>query len=130
MTYTGYTAIVDKKGDTMTTTRTISTPRGEIPMPEVGMGATIYFYSDRHVGTVIAVSASGKKITVQEDHAIRTDSNGMSDDQSYRYERNPKGKIYEFTLRKNGRFVLVGETMQGGLYAKLGGRLYYYDYSF
>jgi hypothetical protein len=99
-------------------------------VPEVGMGATELFWTDRHAATVIEVSASGKSIKVQSDKAIRTDNQGMSDAQSYRYEPNPNGAISVYTLRKNGQWVLKGDPLRGGQRLGLGYRRHYHDYSF
>jgi hypothetical protein len=98
--------------------------------PEVGMGATIIYFSDRTAATIVEVSENGKTIKVQADKAIRTDSNGQSDSQDYRYERNPKGKIETATLRKNGTFVIQGKAMRNGTIVRVGERDEYYDYSF
>jgi hypothetical protein len=54
------------------------------------MGATVLMYSDRHAGTIVEVC--GKRLMWQADTASRTDKNGVSDAQSYSYERNPKGE--------------------------------------
>ena len=97
--------------------------------PKVGMGVTMLSWTDRHPATIIEVSKSGKKITVQEDKAIRTDSNGMSDSQSYTFERNPNAYTDEYSLRKNGRWVRVGES-QNGSSLLVGHRSKYHDYSF
>lgn len=95
-------------------------------VPVVGMGATQICWSDRHAYTVIAVSANGKRCTVQRDKAIRIDSNGMSECQQYRFERDPEGYTVELKLRtKKGKKYWDG----GGLYA-LDCRREYYDYSF
>lgn len=59
------------------------------PSVNVGDGATIIMYSDRHACTVI--EASEKRVTVQRDKATRTDNNGICDSQSYSYERDPNG---------------------------------------
>lgn len=67
--------------------------------PTVGMGATHVMHSDRHAYTVIAVSPTGKRCIVQRDKAIRTDQNGMSDAQSYRFEADPQGALRVITLR-------------------------------
>lgn len=99
-------------------------------IPEVGMGATILYWTDRRAATVIAVSASGREITVQYDTAIRTDDNGMSDSQSYRYEPNPAGATRVFTKRKNGQWIAKGEPLKGGQRLGLGYRREYYDFSF
>lgn len=98
--------------------------------PEIGMGGTIYLYSDRHACTVIRVASGGKRIVVQHDKAIRRDENGMSECQDYEYTPNPKGSIEVFTLRQNGRYIRQGEDMRKGTQLGLGTRREYYDYSF
>lgn len=99
-------------------------------VPTVGMGATVCYYSDRHAGTIITVSKSGKRVTVQEDTATRTDKNGMSDAQAYSYEPNPNGSVTTFSKRKNGCWVRVGEGSRSGTGLVLGTRDEHYDYSF
>ncbi len=96
------------------------------PTPEVGMGATRLGYSDRHAHTIIEVSKSGKRITVQRDHAVRTDSNGMSDMQTWECTPNPTGATQVLSLRKNGRWAEVGGTT----FYSIGTRREYYDYGF
>ena len=98
--------------------------------PEVGMGVTYGCWTDRYAGTIIKVSASGREITVQDDHARRTDNNGMSECQSYEYTPNPEGAIMVFTLRKNGRWTEKGSPMGKGYRAGIGHRNAYHDYSF
>lgn len=97
---------------------------------QVGDGATLCYWSDRHAGTIIAVSPSGKRISVQRDIATRVDSNGMSGNQEYTFLPNPASHIYEFTMRKNGYFVQVGEDMKNGTICHTTGRYEYYDFSF
>ena len=99
------------------------------PAPEVGMGATMISWTDREPATIIEVSKSGKKITNQTDIATRTDDHGMSDAKSYTFERNPKAYATEYSLRKNGRWVRVGQP-QTGSSLLVGHREEYYDYSF
>lgn len=99
-------------------------------VPKVGDGATMLFWTDRKAGTVISVSKSGKRIEVQQDKAIRTDSYGMSDSQSYRYEADPNGTVRAFTKRKNGQFIREGDSMRGGQRVAIGYRNEYFDYSF
>jgi hypothetical protein len=102
--------------------------------PEVGMGATILSWSDRSACTVIGWN--GRLLTVQKDRAIRTDKNGMSECQTYQYERDPDGAIYTFKLTSKGwvkvwfnqdtqRWNTVGK---GGI--TVGTRETYYDYTF
>jgi hypothetical protein len=93
---------------------------------EVGDGMTVCFWSDRQACTVIERSASGKTIVVQEDKATRTDSNGMSDAQSYSYEPNPQGKRYTARRGADGRYRIGGK--RGNAVAP--GRHQHYDFSF
>lgn len=95
------------------------------PTPSVDCGATLCYYTDRHAGTVIAVSASGRKITIREDKSIRTDDHGMSESQAYRYERDPDGRVHVCYLRKDGRY----HSNQGPRVI-VGLRNAYHDYSF
>ena len=99
------------------------------PVPAVGMGATQLSWTDRKAATIIEVSKSGKKVMVQQDKATRKDTNGMSDSQSYVYRRNPNGYTEEYSLRKNGRWVRVGDDLNGSSLL-IGYREEYYDYSF
>jgi len=100
------------------------------PAPEVGMGATICCWTDRHACTVVEVSTSGRVVTVQQDKATRTDNLGVTDAQSYSYEPNPNAPTQVFTLRRNGRYVAEGSAMKSGEVLSLGRRDEHYDYSF
>lgn len=109
-------------------------------VPEVGMGATVCFYTDRHAATVIAVwEERGKRyVTVQQDTARRTDNYGMSDMQEYDYSADPNGSKY--TYRYNEKTVMwdrVSKSPETGRWKKqghpalsLGHRSEYYDFSF
>lgn len=96
--------------------------------PEIGMGATVLMWSDRYAATVEKID--GKRVTLREDKAIRTDKNGMSECQSYRFEPNPNGREFVVTLRKNGTYVVEGEAMKNGTIVRIGERDYYHDFSF
>lgn len=98
--------------------------------PEIGMGATMLGWSDRHACTITAISPSGKSIEVKQDIATRIDKNGMSELQEYSYEPDPNTKPVTFTLRKNGKWVLKGSSMNAGTHLLVGKRDQYYDYSF
>lgn len=100
------------------------------PNPTVGMGATVLMWTDRSPATVVEVSKSGKSVTIQSDNYRRTDTNGMSECQDYEYTPNPNGSKRVFTLRKNGRWVAEGSTMNAGERLSLGHRDRYYDFSF
>lgn len=102
---------------------------GPAPTPSVGDGATVLFWSERHAATVIEV-LTPKKIVVQRDIATRTDKNGMSESQSYSFAPNPAGEKWVVTQRRNGQWVVEGESMRNGTVVSLGSRSEYYDYSF
>lgn len=89
--------------------------------PKVGDGATICMWSDRHACTIIKVTRC--TVTVQEDKAIRTDTNGMSESQTYSYEPDPNGATYVFRKTKSG-------WKSKGVGLLIGVRRHYYDYSF
>ena len=93
------------------------------PAPVVGDPCTVCYAADRHAATVIAVSASGYKVTVQEDTATRTDRNGVSSAQAYSYARNPNGKIHTF-YRRGNRYG------QDGIALRIGEREEYYSYEY
>jgi hypothetical protein len=91
-----------------------------------GMGATYSIGSDRYACTIVAVSASKNRIVVRCDKAIRTDGNGMSESQSYRYERDPAGRETTWYRDSAGRY---GNKRRGGRLTP-GVRAAYHDYSF
>lgn len=70
--------------------------------PEVGMGVTECCYTDRNPWEVIEVKDE-KHIVVRELDYERTDDNGMSECQKYRYFPKPDGEIRHLVLR-NGRW--------------------------
>ena len=91
------------------------------PQPKVGDGCTICCWTDRHAATIIKVTRC--TVTVQEDKAIRTDKNGMSECQTYEYEPDPNGATMVFRKTKNG-------WKSKGYGLLIGFRNHYYDYSF
>lgn len=94
--------------------------------PDIGMGATINHWSDRTPVTIVNITHKGKRLTLREDKATRTDNNGMSDIQSYIYENDPNGSIWTATLRKDGTYRIS----KGSSLIVLGYRRKYHDYSF
>lgn len=97
---------------------------------EIGTGATRYGYTGHHPYTVIAVSKSGRILTLQEDTATRTDTNGMSECQSYTFASNKDGAVVQVSLRKNGTYVEVGKSGKGATTYAIGQRRKYHDFSF
>lgn len=99
------------------------------PDPIVGMGVTFLCYTDRHAGTIVRVE-SPSRIVVREDHAIRTDGLGRSDQQTYRYMSNAEAAEQVFTKRKNGQWIKQGDPMTNGQVIAINVRDAYHDYSF
>jgi hypothetical protein len=93
-------------------------------VPVVGMGAFQPAGSDRYPFTIIAIK-SDREITLQSDSYKRIDDNGpYTENQIYEYTPNPEGATYVATKRKNGRWVLKGESINGTKFI-LGERSYY-----
>ena len=95
------------------------------PVPEIGMGVTLLWWSDRHAATIVDIvrykNGNIDYIVVQRDIAIRTDNNGMSDAQTYRYECNPMGTRHFIKRnRRTGRYSNI----------LLNHRKEYHDYTF
>jgi hypothetical protein len=109
------------------------------PEPQVGMGATILCWTERHAATIIQVWANRKQtyINVQEDHVRRVDKNGMSESQEYEFSPNPQGAISTYRraddgswhqVRFNSRTQRWRKTHGEGL--RIGERAHYHDFSF
>lgn len=94
-------------------------------VPVVGMGCTIHYFSDREAATVIEIK-SPKTVIIQVDKCTRTDKNGMSDDQSYTYEPNPSGAIFEVRLTSKGVWKILKESST----VTFGVRRKYHDFTF
>ncbi len=104
-------------------------------IPEVDMGATICHWTDRTAATVIEIVKPGKVVIIQEDTAIRTDENDMSESQRYCYVRDPNGRKHEVRLLKKGWRIFDGKNEETGRneYGSgvvFGVRRQYHDYSF
>ena len=81
-----------------------------MPAPQVGMGATLLCYTDRHACTVTKVFEVSKKlyVEVQQDFAVRIDGNGMSECQKYDFKPNPNGSTYTYRwCEKKQRWLKV-----------------------
>jgi hypothetical protein len=74
-------------------------------MPVVGKGGTHIQYSDRDAFEVLSVSPDNKSCVIQFYKHERTDSNGMSETQSYKYETT-EGPLHTLILRKNGWYKM------------------------
>ena len=69
--------------------------------PEVGMGGTLVYWTDRHACTV-AVVHGPDLIEVQQDHAVRVDKNGLSESQTYTFERDANAPLRLFKRDRKG----------------------------
>lgn len=102
----------------------------------IGDGATVVFHSDRHAGTII--NRTPKWIEWQEDNAKLISGKplvvaggfvGHFDNfQEYEYKPNLEGVIRRFTLRKNGKWIQMGDSMTGCYL--IPGRSKFYDRNF
>ena len=114
---------------------------------EVGDGATVVLWSDRKAYTVVAVSKTGKTITLQQDkqHLVNGPTSGETDAltvtpggfaahvsgvQRWHCERDPEGPMTKATLRKNGEWVLKGTATSERGCRVFRGRAPHYDYNF
>ena len=70
-------------------------------LPIVGEGATVLMHSDRHACEVLAVSDDCETVCVADYIPERTDTNGMSECQDYKYEKISE-HIDVLVWRKNG----------------------------
>lgn len=103
-------------------------------IPEVGKGATVLHWTDRSAYFVDQVSADGKQVVIERAKAIRTDENGMSDSQDYRYDRDPNAEpeTIRFTYGKWRRVYTNWEGKKETTPVNIifGTMREYYDYSF
>ena len=127
-------------------TKEIDWPKGI--KPEVGMPASTNTWTDWEPGTIVKVSASGKTIWIQEDHAEMINAEELKfhiggfaancsnqEVQKYEYKRNLNGCIRKATLRtrRNGKTLwkMKGSSTNGvGSNCAVGTRFKHYDYNF
>ncbi len=105
-------------------------------MAKPGDGTTICHHSDRTACTVVRVSASGKTVHIQEDHATLDNwkpefvAGGFAGhcvnnaEQRYTYQPNPQGVIHRASLRKDGRYRTTNRERV------ISGRHQFHDYNF
>lgn len=98
-----------------------------------GMGATQYLYSDRNAYEVVKV-INQKHCFIRRVDAIRTDNNGMSECQEYRFESNEHYRLIEMVYRYHAWYELRIFNGQK-IYEKWDGLVFgvqeeYFDYSF
>lgn len=98
--------------------------------PEVGMGATQVWWTDRKAFTIVKVSADGKTVWATRDIVTRTDAGGPNNAQRYEFETDWDGETDVYTLRKDGRWIRKGMSMKNGQVLSIGVRREFYDYGF
>jgi len=99
--------------------------------PVVGMGATELMWTDRHALTIVEVNEKKTMVVVQRDNVKRIDNGGpYTESQDYEFTPNPNATRVPYTLRKNGAWVKLGESMKGGSRISIGRRSEYCDPSF
>jgi len=74
----------------------------KMPEPKVGMGVTELLWSDRHAYEVIEVQDK-THCKIRALKAERTDRNGISESQSYKYTSDPDGKV-KYLVFRGGRW--------------------------
>ena len=97
--------------------------------PYVGMPATFLVGSDRYPATIVEVTHNkdGRVIKL----GAQSDTSYRGEDGEWVYERNPKGDIRYYTLRKTGRFKQKGWALKSpGGHIGLGYREKYWHPSF
>jgi hypothetical protein len=101
---------------------------------------TFLSWTDRSAGTIVRVHTKDGEATMfdcREDKAIRTDSNGMSECQSYRFEPDHAAPVKRYKRDRKGRWrhVMLNQNMVWAFVepkqcVRLGERDYYHDFSF
>lgn len=93
------------------------------PLVNMGDGATLLGWTDRHAATVISVFNRGKAefVVVQTDFAKVVKGSMQNGSAEYEYERNESGATYIFRKAKSGRWEQVNLNASTGRYIKSGG---------
>lgn len=98
------------------------------PTPKIGEGATLRIWTDCHACTVVKISKSGKVVWIQEDRATVVKGTTYDGSAEYTYERNPQGRIWRVSLRKNGAWKVSGtRSRENGMTVGFGHRREYRD---
>jgi len=79
---------------------------------QVGDGANFGYGGDTYPYTVIAVSKSGRTITLQADAYRYTNPEGVyTERQTFTFTRSKYGRQLVATLRKDGHYRIVGDDL-------------------
>ena len=99
--------------------------------PSTEKGCTEVMWSDRHAWFINSVSEDGKTIEIERPKVVRTDSNDMSECQTYDFQRRDNPIKYTLRFAYKGWWVLNSE---GKRHRKMRldfhGMSEYFDYSF
>ncbi len=106
-------------------------------VPQIGMGATVYGYSDTYAYEIVEISESGKTITLREMRAERDPTwtpnvipGGFAGhcvnnrEQRWTLTPNPEGRTTKARLTKGGRYTIGGRAIGVGQASM------FYDYNF
>ena len=74
-------------------------------------GATLGVGSDRYPYTIL--TRTERKITAQKDSFRAAPGSDYFGEQKWDITPNPNAEIETFTLRKNGKWIKVGDSMKG-----------------
>lgn len=109
------------------------------PVPMIGMGATVFMYSDRHACTIVEVinlPGGRYRVGVQRDNAKVIKGSCMDGSAEYEYSPNAEAGINYFQTDKEGRWTEVYKSCETGRWKKassglaIGYRNEHYDPSF
>ena len=96
--------------------------------PVVGDPATYSVGSDSYPATVVAVSKSGHRVTLQDDDWKVVSGSMVDGSAKYTYSPYPQGPTRVATRRADGSYRLVGWSSGG--WVGFGRRVKHYDPSF
>jgi len=85
-------------------------------------GATLHVGSDCYPYTILTQSET--KITAQRDNFRAAEGSNWFGDQKWDITPDPQATIETFTLRKNGRWVKAGDSLNGCSLSTKGRRAY------
>jgi len=98
--------------------------------PEIGMGVTARYATDREAFTVVEILGP-RKIVIQRDKATLTSGDIRKNAQVYDIQPDPDGEKRTLSLRKTGQWLQVGDaTSDPSVTYVIGYRREYYDPEF
>lgn len=92
------------------------------PEPVVGMGVTILYWTDRHVGTIVKVVSKGSPLVVDEIHftedttvADKSKGDLPMGHQDWVHTPNPNGPVMVGKRGRDGKWYIARKTATGRL---------------